>query len=79
MEWLFNSIREHSAIWALSVYYLFSNAVSSMPMPDENNGKFYAFLFRFFNGLAANVSRAIASKMPDVPVNLPPTEPRVFP
>ena len=64
MDWLINSIHAHPATWTLGAYYLFSNAVSSMPMPDEKSSKGYFWLFKFFNGLAANLSRAWAGKIP---------------
>jgi hypothetical protein len=64
MNWILTSIHTHPTWWTLGAYYLFSNAVSSMPMPDATSGKFYGWLFKFFNGLAANVSRAWAGKIP---------------
>lgn len=54
------------------VYYVFSNAISALPLPDTSSSKFYGWFFKFANGLAANISRAAAGKIPgtspDVPV-----------
>ena len=46
------------------IYYVFSNAISALPLPDQTSGKFYAWVFKFLNGLAANISRAAAGKIP---------------
>ena len=64
MDWLLTSIQAHPTYWTLGAYILFSNAVSSMPMPDAASGKFYGFLFKFFNGVASNVARSMAAKIP---------------
>lgn len=61
----FATIIGDSHFWALVVsYWVFSNAVGSLPMPDPTSGKGYAWFFKFANGLAANVSRALAGKVP---------------
>jgi hypothetical protein len=45
-------------------YYVFSNAVSALPLPDTESSKLYGWFFKFMNGLAANISRATAGKIP---------------
>ena len=53
--------------WALIfAYWVFSNAVGSMPKPVANSSPGYTWLFMFLNGLAANLSRAVAGKIPGV-------------
>lgn len=56
--------------WALiSGYWVFSNAVGAMPLPQVNSNPWYAWAFKFLNGLAANLSRAVAGKIPGLPLN----------
>jgi hypothetical protein len=51
--------------WAIVVsYWAVSNAISALPLPDVNSGKFYGWFFKFANGFAANLSRAVAGKIP---------------
>lgn len=51
--------------WLLIVgYWVSSNAIGAMPMPDKDSSKGYAWFFKFANGLAANMSRAFAGKVP---------------
>lgn len=53
--------------WSLVIgYWVFSNAVGSMPLPGPGANPWYAWMFKFLNGLAANLSRAFASKIPGV-------------
>lgn len=53
--------------WGLvGLYWLVSNAIGAMPIPDSGSSKFYAWLFKFANGFAANLSRAAAGKIPGV-------------
>ena len=52
-------------LYSLAVaYWVFSNAISAMPMPDTSSSKAYGWFFKFANGLAANFSRAFAGKIP---------------
>lgn len=60
--WTF--IAAHQTIAALAAWYVTSAAVGSLPMPDTNSSKFYRWFFQFSNTLAANISRAWASKLP---------------
>jgi hypothetical protein len=51
--------------WILVIgYWVGSNAISAMPMPDTTSSKAYGWFFKFSNGLAANFSRAFAGKIP---------------
>lgn len=53
--------------WGLvASYWLLSNAIGSMPLPDGTEGhpKLYAWFFKTANGFAANLSRAAAGKIP---------------
>jgi hypothetical protein len=48
-----------------AAYVVISNAVSALAMPDTTSSKFYAWFFKFANGvLASNFARAAAGKIP---------------
>jgi hypothetical protein len=64
MNWLIASINAHPTYWTLGAYIVASNFIGSLPMPDTTSSKFYGFLFKFMNGLGANLSRAFAGKIP---------------
>ena len=64
MNALIVAYHAHPALWILGAYYVFSSAVGSMPMPDTSSSKGYNWLFGFLNTLAANVTRALASRLP---------------
>jgi hypothetical protein len=64
MNWLSDSIHLHPTYWTLGAYIVASNAISALPMPDTTSSKFYGFIFKFANGLGANLSRAYAGKIP---------------
>lgn len=51
--------------WVLAgTYIVFANAISALPMPDSGSSKFYGWFFKFSNGVASNVARAAAGKIP---------------
>lgn len=53
--------------WGLvAAYWLLSNAIGAMPLPDgtESHPKLYAWFFKTANGFAANLARAAAGKIP---------------
>lgn len=54
--------------WLLCVaYWTISNAIGALPLPTSSSSPFYAWFFKFANGFAANLSRAVAgSKIPGV-------------
>ncbi len=61
----FGAILGNWHFWVLVVlYWVVSNAVSALPMPDTGSTKFYSWLFKFANGFAANMSRAAAGRIP---------------
>ena len=64
MNWFANSIHLHPTYWTLGGYIVASNFISALPMPDATSSKFYGFIFKFANGLGANLSRAYAGKIP---------------
>ena len=61
-------VKTHPTMVTLALYYILSAAVGSLPMPDSTSHKFYRWFFQFSNTLAANVTRAYASKLPSVPI-----------
>lgn len=68
-------IRAHPTLVAFGVYYVLSAAIGSLPMPDATSGKGYRWFFGFANTLAANVTRALASRLPkDAQVPQAPTK-----
>lgn len=69
MNWLFASIHSHPAAWTLGAYFLFSNAISSMPTPGNTSGGFYRWLFDFSHLMAGNISRIIATRYPQAAPN----------
>jgi len=71
MAGLIAFIKLHPTTFALGGYYLMSAAVGSLPMPDANSHVFYKWFFTFSNTLAANVTRAFATKLPGAPTPKP--------
>jgi hypothetical protein len=66
MTGLIAFIKLHPTAFTLGLYYMVSAAVGSLPMPDAESHKFYRWFFQFSNTLAANVTRAYASKLPNL-------------
>ena len=54
----------HPALVTLAGYYVMSAAIGSLPSPDAASHKFYRWFFQFANTLAANVARAMSSRLP---------------
>ena len=71
MDWLLTSIHAHTTAWTLGAYFVFSNAISSMPTPGSATGGFYRWLFDFSHLMAGNISRVIATRYPQA---VPPKE-----
>jgi len=63
MNSIIASIHAHPTWWAMGSYYVFSNAVSTLPTPAGAGG-FYRWFFDFFHGLAGNISRIVATRYP---------------
>jgi Na+-translocating ferredoxin:NAD+ oxidoreductase RnfD subunit len=59
-------VLQHQGACLFGAYFIFSNAVSSMPSPDEKSGKGYIWAFGFLHGLAGNLGRVFARKFPQV-------------
>ena len=72
MNFITSSIATHPTYWTLGMYIVASNFISALPMPDSTSSKFYGFLFKFLNGLGANLSRAYAGKIPGTGDVMPP-------
>lgn len=62
-------IQAHPAVTALAVYWLFSAAISSMPMPTDKSSPGYRWFFGFTHLLAGSVSRMVAMKYPNLMQN----------
>ena len=57
-------IKAHPTMVTMGGYYVLSAAIGSLPMPDGSSNTFYKWFFAFANAVAANVTRAYASKLP---------------
>jgi hypothetical protein len=53
-------------LWkVLGCYWLFSAAVSPMPMPTQKSSPFYVWFFGFMHALSGNLNRAaVALRIP---------------
>lgn len=67
MNSLIALIKAHPTVVTMGAYYVLSAAIGSLPMPDANSHLFYKWFFAFANAVAANVTRAYASKLPPAP------------
>jgi hypothetical protein len=59
----------HQVGATLVIYYIFSAAVSAMPMPDSTSGKFYQWIFGMLHTLSGDITKAFASRLP-IPASL---------
>lgn len=57
-------IQAHPTSFALGSFWVFSAAVSSMPMPADNSSPFYKWVFGFGHTLAGSIARVVAMKYP---------------
>lgn len=48
----------HHPLAALGGWYVYSAAVSSLPLPDQHSSKFYRWFFAFSHTLAGFLKRA---------------------
>jgi hypothetical protein len=67
MTALGNWIVEHQTLAALIGYYIVSAAIGAMPAPGATDGRGYQFLFKFFNTLGGNLTRAFNSTVESSP------------
>ena len=61
--------QHQETLLVLGSFWVFSAAIGSMPAPDANSGKGYRWFYGFANTLAANVTRAFATKLPSGALN----------
>ena len=61
---------QHQFWLAVTLYWIFSAAVSSMPDPGTNGTPLYGWLFRFLHTVAGNITTAFANKMPGAKILL---------
>lgn len=59
----------HQVGTTLVGYYLFSAAISAMPLPDTTSSKGYQWLFGMLHTLSGDIATAFASKIP-IPASL---------
>lgn len=62
MNDIISFVQTHPTGVAMGTYWIFSAAISAMPMPDDKSGAFYKWLFVFAHTLAGSVARALATK-----------------
>ena len=61
---MLNSIMSHPTLWALGAWWVFSAAISSLPMPTASNSPFYTWFFGFAHTLSGSIGRVMAMKYP---------------
>src|SRR5437763_1223441 len=61
---MFEFAIEHQFWIAVVIYWIFSAAVSSMPVPSSNTGAGYLWVFRFLHTLAGNVTTVFGRSIP---------------
>lgn len=57
-------VRHHGYLELLIVWYLFSNAVSSLPVPKPEGNPFYLWAFTFLHGIAGNIGTLMKELRP---------------
>lgn len=57
----------HQVICTLVIGGVWSALIGALPAPTATSSLFYQFLFKFLNLLAANVSRALSTKLEGSP------------
>jgi len=68
---LIQSIQAHPTMWALGAWYVFSAAVSSLPMPKPDAPDVYSWLFAFLHTLSGSIGRVMAMKYQQGAVDVP--------
>lgn len=60
MDSLLGIVAKHPAVVVIlgAAWWIFSAAVSALPMPEQNDPKWYKFLFAFAHSLAGSLARA---------------------
>ena len=61
---MFDFITQHQSWATVLIYWIFSAAVSSMPVPAAGNGAGYLWLFRFCHTTAGNLTTVFGNKLP---------------
>jgi len=55
----------HHRFWiAVTVYWIYSAAVSSLPAPAGNGSPLYQWLYRFSHTIAGNLTTAFGRRIP---------------
>lgn len=62
-----NTLWQFAVAHQLGIFWAFSAAVGTMPAPTATSGVAYAWAFRFFNVIAANVARGLNTKVETSP------------
>jgi hypothetical protein len=71
MKALIALMQAHQVLFTLAGGFLWSAFISALPEPTSTSGNFYNFIFKFFNVLAANISRAKNSTVESSPNFIP--------
>ena len=61
---LFHWTEEHLLIVGMGAFYLYSNAVGTLPAPQQNSNAFYRWFFAFNHALAGNIKYALQKAVP---------------
>jgi len=60
-------LQAHPTSSTLVAYYIASAFIGALPAPQANSGMPYQFMYKFFNTLGGNLTRAFASKVESSP------------
>jgi len=67
MTSIWQFLMAHQTITTLVAYYIASAFIGALPAPQANSSMPYQFMYKFFNTLGGNLSRAFASKVESSP------------
>lgn len=59
---MWQSIQQHPTMWALGAWYVFSAAISALPMPKADAPQIYSWAFAFLHTVAGSIGRVMAMK-----------------
>ncbi|HEY2380815.1 MAG TPA: hypothetical protein VGK48_06480 [Terriglobia bacterium] len=63
---MMNFLLQHQFWVAVVLYWVFSAAISAMPVPEANGSLGYTWLYRFLHTTAGNLTTAFGSRIPGI-------------
>jgi hypothetical protein len=61
-------LMQHELWTAVVVYWIFSAAVSGLPVPAANDQAWYVWLYSFCHTIAGNISNVVGNKIPGLKI-----------